>query len=144
MMTKVFPIIWFGFLAVFIGLVISIGVVKQTIMLLIAPLFMSVLGYFLMKNLLWGVMDEVFDCGNYLVVKYKGREEKIQLNNIMNVNVNNQQRPPRVTLQLRVAGEFGKDVSFFPVTEFSLDPFKKNQLIEELIIRIDNARNKNK
>ena len=138
----VFPIIWFGVLAVFMGSVILIGVIKETAILLIAPLSMSVLGYVLMKNLLWGVMDEVFDYGSYLVVKYQGREEIIQLDNIMNVNVNNQQRPPRVTLQLRIAGEFGKEVAFFPVTEFSVAPFKKNQLIEKLIVRIDNARNK--
>ncbi len=144
MMKKVFPSMWFGFLILFVALTSITGVVKESIMLLIIPAFMAMLGYVLMKYLLWDAMDEVFDCGNYLVVKYKGREEIIQLSNIMNVNVSNQQRPPRVTLQLRVAGEFGKEVAFFPVTEFSFNPFRKNQLMEELIIRIDNVRNKTK
>lgn len=142
LMKKVFPITWFGFLALFVILVVTTGAAKANVMLLVLPLLMSVFGYFLMKSLIWDVMDEVFDYGNYLSVKYRGHEEIIQLSNIINVNVSSQQRPPRVTLQLRTAGEFGKEVSFFPVTEFSFNPFKKNKLIEELIIRIDNARNK--
>jgi hypothetical protein len=41
-----------------------------------------------------------------------------------------------------LVGKFGEKVAFFLITEFSLNPFKKNQLTEELIMRIDKARNK--
>jgi hypothetical protein len=87
-------------------------------------------------------MDEVIDYGDYLVVKYAGQEDVINLSNIMNISISTNQRPPRITLRLRNAGKFGEEVAFFPVTEFSMNPFKKNQLAEELIMRIDKARNK--
>jgi hypothetical protein len=143
MMKKIFPLTWFGFIALFLVLVISTGVVKQSVMLLIIPIVMAVFGFFLMKLLIWDLMDEVIDYDDYLVVKYRGQEDVIKLNNIVNVNVTTNQRPPRVSLQLRVAGKFGNEVAFFPVTQFSLNPFRKNQVIEELITRIDKARSKN-
>ena len=143
MMKKIFPATWFGFIALFLVLVISTGVVKQSVMLLIVPIIMAVFGFFLMKLLVWDLMDEVIDYGDHLVVKYHDQEDVINLSNIMNVNVTMNQRPPRVSLQLRVAGKFGKEVAFFPVTQFSLNPFRKNPVIEELIIRIDKARSKN-
>lgn len=138
-----FPAAWFGFLALFIILVISSGAAEKSFMLLVIPVLMVVFGFILMKHLLWNVMDEVIDYGDYLVVKYRGQEDVIYLSNIMNVNVFTQQRPPRITLQLRIAGKFGEEVSFFPITEWNINPFKKNKLAEELISRIDQARRKN-
>lgn len=143
MMKKIFPATWFGFLVLFLVLVISTGLVKQSVMLLIVPIVMAVFGFLLMKLLIWDLMDEVIDYGDHLIVKYRGQEDVIQLTNIVNVNITMNQRPPRVSLQLRVAGKFGKEVAFFPVTQFSLNPFRKNPVIEELISRIDKARNKN-
>lgn len=142
MMKKIFPAMWFGFLALFLILVIATGAAKISFMLWVIPLAMAVFGFVLMKHLVWDVMDEVIDYGNHLVVKYNGQEDVIDLSNIMNVNVSTQQRPPRITLRLRIAGKFGEEISFFPVTEFSMNPFKRNKLADELIIRVDKARNK--
>lgn len=142
MMKKIFPTTWFGFLGLFFILVIMTGAAKMSFMLLVVPVAMAVFGFFLMKYLIWDVMDEVIDYGDYLVVKYRGQEDVINLSNIMNVSAAIQQRPPRITLRLRVAGKFGNEVAFFPVTEFSMNPFKKHKLAEQLIIRVDNARHK--
>jgi hypothetical protein len=143
-MKKIFPATWFGFLAFFLILVISTGTVEKSIMLVLIPLGMAVFGFFLMKYLIWDLMDEVIDYGDYLVVKYRGQEDNIVLSNIMNISVSTQQRPPRITLQLRTAGKFGEQVAFFPVTEFSLNPFRKNKIAEQLIIRVDKARSNNR
>jgi hypothetical protein len=140
MMKKIFPATWFGFLALFLLLIIMTGAEKMSVMLLVIPIALAIFGFFLMKYLLWDLMDEVLDYGSYLVVKYRGQEDVIDLNNIMNINVSTQQRPPRITLRLRRTGKFGNEVAFFPVTEFSFNPFKKNQLAGELIIRVDKAK----
>jgi len=142
MMKKIFPAIWFGFLALFLILVIVTGAAKISFMLWVMPLAMAVFGFFLMKYLVWDLMDEVIDYGDYLVVTYGGQQDVINLINIMNINVSTQQRPPRITLRLRIAGKFGDEVSFLPVTEFSINPFKRSKLADELIIRVDKARSK--
>jgi len=142
MMKKIFPAIWFGFLALFLILVIATGAAKISFMLWIMPLAMAVFGFFLMKYLVWDLMDEVIDYGDYLVVTYGGQQDVVNLTNIMNINVSTQQRPPRITLRLRIAGKFGDEVSFLPVTEFSINPFKRSKLADELIIRVDKARSK--
>jgi hypothetical protein len=140
MMKKIFPATWFGFLALFLVLVIVTEAIKMSVMLLVIPIALAIFGFFLMKYLLWDLMDEVLDYDSYLVVKYRGQEDVIDLSNIMNVSVSTQQRPPRISLRLRIAGKFGNEVAFFPVTEFSFNPFKKNQLADELIICVDKAR----
>jgi len=142
MMKKIFPAIWFGFLALFLILVIATGAAKISFMLWIMPLAMAVFGFFLMKYLVWDLMDDVIDYGDYLVVTYGGQQDVVNLTNIMNINVSTQQRPPRITLRLRIAGKFGDEVSFLPVTEFSINPFKRSKLADELIIRVDKARSK--
>jgi len=143
MMKKVFPTIWFGFIAIFFVVFVASGVGKKDFMLLVIPLVMAVFGYFLMKNMLWDLMDEVVDCGSYLVVKFRGSEETIQLSNVMNVSATTSQNPPRITLRLRSPCKFGNEVSFFPASRFSLNPFKKNEIAEDLIFRSDKARNGN-
>lgn len=142
MMKKIFPAIWFGFLALFLILVIATGAAKISFMLWIMPLAMAVFGFFLMKYLVWDLMDEVIDYGDYLVVTYGEQQDVVNLTNIMNINVSTQQRPPRITLRLRIAGKFGDEVSFLPMTEFSINPFKRSKLADELIIRVDKARSK--
>jgi hypothetical protein len=142
-MKKIFPAMWFGFLALFFMLVIGSGMAQKSGMLLIVPTALAVFGFFLIKLLIWDLMDEVIDYGNHLIVKYHGQEDIIYLTNIMNISVSIQQHPPRITLRLRTAGKFGEEVAFFPITEFSINPFKKNQLAEELISRIDKARSGN-
>jgi hypothetical protein len=46
--------------------------------------------------------------------------------------------PPRITLTLRYPCRFGKDMTFSPLAR--LNPFSKNPIAEELIERVDAAR----
>lgn len=138
----IFPIVWFGFLAYIFIISIANRAYEQSPMYFIMPGFMAVFGYFLMKKLVWDLVDEVYDCGDYLLIKNRGVEESVPFSNIMNVNASMNMNPPRITLRLVRPGTFGQEISFIPAASFTLNPLAKNPLAEELIIRVDNARSK--
>ena len=137
---KIFPALWFGFLGVFvlISLPPMISKGEVDIMFIVAPIVLAVFGYFIMKALVFDLVDEAWDDGDSLVFKNKGKEERISLSNILNINYVVVSNPPRVTLTLREPCGFGKEVTFSP--QFGVIPFKKSPLITDLIERVDNAR----
>jgi hypothetical protein len=140
---RVFPIIWFGFLAA----LMAIGVFgiplndrTQLVPFIVTPALMAAIGYVIMKKLILDLVDEVWDDGAALVVRDKGREDRIALSNIMNVSYSPLIKPPRVTLMLRHPSNFGSETSFSAPIRFM--PFAKSPLIEDLIRRVDAARRK--
>ena len=73
---KVFPLFWFGFLGVFF-LTSLLGHLEENgppVMFLIAPLFMAIFGYFIMKKYVFDLADEVYDEGESLLFRKKGKE----------------------------------------------------------------------
>ena len=139
---KIFPALWFGFLAFFLVTSALAGALEQELSFLVVPILMAVFGYFLMKKLVWDLVDEVYDCGDFLLVKNRDEEERIALSNIMNVNSSTYINPPRITLRLVNPGKFGSEVAFSPITGFKLNPFAKNAVAEDLIVRVYQARSK--
>ena len=137
---RVFPVLWFGFIAAFLITVTVSGLSKDDFPFLIAPLAMAALGFLLMKKLLWDLVDEVYDGGDFLLVKNRGEEERIPLSNIMNVSATTFTNPPRVTLRLVRSSKFGTEVVFSPATGWRLLPFSKIPIIDNLIVRVDRAR----
>jgi len=132
---RVFPIIWFGFLVVFVG----IGVVKgQGAVVVFVPIAMIGFGYFLMQKLVFDLVDEVWDDGDALVVKNGGQEQRVALSDIKNVNYSPFVSPPRVTLSLRRPTVFGEQITF--CAPVRLVPFSPSPVIADLIDRIDRAR----
>ncbi len=111
---------------------------SDIIMVMITSVFMAAIGYFIMKNLVFDLMDEVYDEGSSLLFKNKGKTVRVNLSDIKNVSYTVLINPPRVTLSLRHKTEFGDELTFSPPG--SLIPFKKNKDILELIDRIDRAR----
>jgi hypothetical protein len=95
-----------------------------------------------MKKLFWDLADEVYDCGDSLLIRNRGEEERVSLSNIMNVSISPVMNPPRVTLRLVTPSKFGNEVAFLPIVGFTLNPFAKNQVVEDLIVRVDQARSK--
>jgi hypothetical protein len=93
-----------------------------------------------MKKLVWDLMDEVHDCGDSLLIRNGSEEEIIPLSNIMNVSASTNTNPPRITLRLVRPGRFGTDVAFSPQSRMSFNPFAKNLVAEDLIVRVDQAR----
>jgi hypothetical protein len=137
---KVFPAISFGFLAVFVAAAALDGALREEPIFLIGPLAMGIFGFVLMKLLVWDLVDEVYDCGDYLIVKNRGEEDKIFLSNIMNVSASTLTNPPRITLRLVQPSKFGTEIAFSPVSKRTLNPFARNQVAEDLMVRIDRAR----
>jgi hypothetical protein len=137
---KIFPLIWFGFLGVFlvVGLTSKIPTNGPGIMFILMPIFMATVGYIFMKKFIWVLMDEVYDEGGALLFRNKGQEVRVNLKDIKNVSYSVLTNPPRVTLSLRRQTDFGDELSFCPPASWI--PFKKNKDIEELIERIDIAR----
>jgi len=139
----IFPIIWFGFITVF--LIVAVFVPSRSnqglfVPALMVPIFMIAVGYVLMKKLIFDLADEVWEEGDTLVVKKSGQEERIALSDIKNVNYSVMTSPPRVVLSLRRPSVFGDQVAFCAPIRFI--PFATSPIIDDLIERIDAARQK--
>lgn len=113
------------------------------VVLLVVPLLFFFLLSFLFKQLIFDLVDQAWDAGDYLLFKNKGVEETVPLTNIMNVSYTVIMNPPRVTLTLRTPSRLGKEITFSPPTSMNpLNSFKKSPIIDELIQRVDRARSR--
>jgi hypothetical protein len=102
---------------------------------------MAIVGYILFRRLLFDLVDEVWDDGEDLIVKNAGVEGRVPLRGIINVGYSSLTNPERVTLTLRDAGPFGKEITFMPLPRpFSFRWLSRNPIIDELIERVDQAR----
>jgi hypothetical protein len=138
---RIFPVIWFGFLAVFflIGLVKGLAADPlSNLPFLIVPVVMAIIGYQMMKRMAFNLVDEVFDLGDALLVRSGGQEERVALADIKNVNFFPYMSPPQVTLSLRRPSVFGDTIVFCAPARIM--PLSRSPTIEKLIDRIDAAR----
>ena len=139
---RIFPAIWFGFLAVMTITTLLGASAKGAVGFVAFPVIMAIFGYFIMMKLVFDLADEVYDAGEFLVVKNRGREQEIPIGDIINVSVSNQ-NPTRITLRLTgssSATSLGSEIAFTPQQRFTLNPFAKNDIAEDLIVRVDKAR----
>ena len=138
---RVFPIFWFGFLTlIMIGPTAvgwSSGQAPQP-MFFIMPIIMMVVGYVIMKKMVFNLVDQVFDDGDSLLVKNGSQEDRILLADITNISYAQMMNPPQVTLSLRQPATFGDKVTFCAPTRFI--PFATSPVIDDLIKRVDAAR----
>jgi hypothetical protein len=102
------------------------------------PVVIGIVGFFIMKKLVFDLVDEVWDDGDALLVKNRGQEERIPLSGIINVNYSPYVNPPRVVLSLRTSTIFGKQIAFG--APIRMLPFSTSPVIDDLIERIDQAR----
>jgi hypothetical protein len=141
---KVFPVIWFGFIGVVAVQMVLQGVRSMgDAVAVVGPILMGVIGYFIMRRFIWDLADEVYDDGDVLVVRNGGKEHRVPLTDIMNVSSTMALNPPRITLRLTgpsSQGPLGDEVSFSPEKRFAWNPFAKNEVAEDLIVRVDRAR----
>jgi hypothetical protein len=139
---RVFPVLWFAIIGLgFTAALLSARAGKSVPPpLLIVPLLMLVIGYALMRTLVFDLADEVLDEGDALRVRFGHEDERIALADIINVSYAGLTNPPRVTLTLRNPGRFGKEVTFSPRQSVFSPFFKRNPLVAELIERVEAAR----
>jgi hypothetical protein len=137
LLKTLFPAFWYGILTL-----VTVGIIfgKAPLPVLLGPLFMAGLGFFLMKYMIWDLVDEVYDGGDSLLVKNRGQEDRVALSNIMNVSATTLTNPPRITLRLIVPGAFGDEIVFSPIKKMRLNPFARNEIAEDLILRAHQAR----
>ncbi len=143
-MKRIFPVVWFGFIAVIVGTAlisaIGRGAQPRDLIFFLIPVLTALVGYAVMRRFIWDLADEVEDHGDYLVVRHRGDQARIDLSNIMNVSATTHMSPPRITLRLRQPSRFGSEIAFSPVRPFTLNPFARNAVAEDLIVRVDRAR----
>jgi hypothetical protein len=134
------PAMWFVILAavVMIALTVPGADSFQRVMFLATAIFMAVFGYFVFRKLVFDLVDEVIDEGDSLIVKNRGKSDRIVLSDIRNVSYSTLINPSRVTLSLRKPGVFGDEVTF--CAPLCLVPFASHPVINKLIERIDAAR----
>ena len=133
---RVFPIVWYGVLGIF-AVIILLGIVTSgevEFELLLIPSIIAVLGYVVMKFLVFDLADEVWDDTDSLFVKCNGIEERIPLSNIKDVSYL-AAKPPRITLSLREPGQLGADITFSPPGDYNR--WKESPIVGELRQRID-------
>ncbi len=137
---RIFPVFWFGFLGIFIFVSLLAGGNGNgpVAVFVVIPLFMAAFGYFIMKNFIFDLIDEVYDEGSSLLFKNGEKEVRVDFRDIKNVSYCHLMNPPRVTISVRHETELGKELSFSPL--LAMNPFRKNKDIEELIDRIDRVR----
>jgi len=140
---RVFPTIWFGFLAFFVCAAVVGAILQQQPAQLLpfvgVPLFMAIFGYAIMKWIVFDLVDEVWDCGDSILVRNKQLEQRFALSDFMNVAYTGFMNPPRITLSLRQAsGDFGSEVAFIP--PFRLFPYSMPPVARDLMKRIDESR----
>jgi hypothetical protein len=139
-MKRILPFLWIGIIAMPVVIMIAVGDISKAPLVMAMPVILLIVGFVVFRHLIWDLADEVYDGGDYLLVKARGKEERIPLSNIMNVSATTMVNPPRVTLRLVKPGAFGKEVAFAPMKPFTLNAFARNAIAEDLIERVDKAR----
>ena len=137
---RVFPVLWFGILGLLLFFGLFVAPQRPPLAFFIPPLVMLPLGYLLMRKLVFDLVDEVWDCGDHLIVRNGALEESVPLANIMNVNATTLVNPARITLRLMRPGQFGNEISFMPPRAIVANPFARNVLADELVERVYRAR----
>jgi hypothetical protein len=137
----IFPVMWFCILAAFAVIALTVPTPPDNFargMFFLVPIFMAVFGYFVFRKLVFDLVDEVLDEGDSLVVKNRGKSDRIALSDIRNVSYSTMINPPRVKLSLRKPSIFGDEVTF--CAPFRIVPFTSHPTINAFIERVDAAR----
>ena len=87
-------------------------------MFVLVPAFMAATGYFIMKKLVFDLIDEVYDEGETLLFRDKGKEVRVSLTDINNVSYSSMMNPPKVTLRIGYMTELIDKLSFSPSANF--------------------------
>lgn len=138
---KILPALWFGVLGALSLYILKLYFEHPDIgYWVFFPLVMIAGSYVLFKFLVLDNLDEVYDAGDCLIVKNKGREDRISLADIRYISYSVMVNPPRVTLSLGKESIFGTELYFQPRWGYTS---YKNGEINDLIHRVKAARGDN-
>lgn len=129
------PLFWLVFLAIVLK-----AAAGKDLMLLLAPVLVGIMGFLNVRRV-WALADDVYDCGSFLLVKSRGKEERIELSAVMSVSPTKPRNHPLITLSLtRPRLDGTSELTFFSRAAFTFNPFAKNEIAEDLIVRVNRAR----
>lgn len=136
------PLLYFGLLAFMFVLLLMNGALQRAPMFLVVLCVMAALGYVWWKTQVQNLVDEVNDCGNYLLVKKGNEEDTVLLSNIINVNFSTARdgAQGRITLTLDTPGKFGTEITFAPPPHIYMSIPRRSEIAEDLSARAYNAR----
>jgi hypothetical protein len=145
---RIFPVLWFGFLLVFLAIALWGTLYPQAsarpqpvVPFLLMPLLMAGIGFLVFRKLIFDLVDEVWLDGDYLVVKNRDEQRRVALSDVMNVNATTMTNPRRITVMLRTDTRYGRSFSFMPDSPRGfLSAFKADPIATELIERVDALR----
>lgn len=137
---RAFPVLWIAILVVALIGILASGLARQEPAVVVVPIVMAPIGFFVIRRFTSDLADEVHDGGDYLRVRYRSEEDRVALSNVMNVDSSPNAKPPRVTLTLISPSRFGSKIAFIPAHEVTLNPFAKCRLAEDLMVRAHHAR----
>jgi len=110
---KLFPVVWFGFLgSMTLIMILPVAAGDVSPMGVVIPVVMAVFGYFMFRNLVWDLCDEVFDAGEELIFIKGDKKQHVKLSDIINISYNHMMSPERVVINSRVGGAIGKELVF--------------------------------
>ncbi|MGH8157142.1 MAG: hypothetical protein ACREPQ_03405 [Rhodanobacter sp.] len=145
---RIFPLLWFGFLLVFVA--IQLWAIQhartsvqpaQILPFVLMPLLMAGVGFFIYRKLIHDLADEVWLDGDWLVVKNRGERRRVALADVMNVNASTMSNPRRITVLLRTDSRLGRTFSFMPASPRRfMSAFQPDPIATELIERVDALR----
>lgn len=119
------------------------SVLQQAPMFVVFPCLAAIAGYCAWKDGIQDLLDEVYDCGDYLLIKKGGQEDTLPLSNINWVRFSNTRNgsQPRIQLILDAPGKFGTELLFVPPLNIQnlLTP-RTNRVAEDLVARVNEAR----
>jgi hypothetical protein len=136
------PIIWFGFLAMMVVMNLADDGWNIEILHILGPVILACLGFFMMRLMYWDLMDEVCDCGSYLLIRKGAIEEKVFFSDVINVRPSSFfSNPPRITLELKKAGKLGSEVAFYPMATSVYDSVSKCDVFKKLVQQVATSSN---
>jgi hypothetical protein len=140
---RVFPIVWFGFIGLWT--VVALGAIAakgqppfQLAYIFVGPAVMVVIGYILMRALVFDLVDVAYLDQGHIFVTNGDVKQQIALKDIINVNNTYLVNPERITLTTRNPGPLGREVTF--MAPVRLWPFGRHTLANELTLLAANAR----
>lgn len=130
-----FPTVWFGFLLFFFFQApVAAKNETQKIIFMVAPFPMALFGYYLMRKMLFGLVNEVYRSGDYILCKNGDKRIKVSLSEIQSAIYYTQTQPQKCVLRLNKDTVLGREIEFIP--KIGWRPFSFNQDVDLLIDQV--------
>ena len=132
---RVFPAIWFGGLGLWTLAEVTLMVANAEPLfplafMLFVPMVMCVFGYLMLRALVFDLVDVAYLDQDSFYIQNKQVQQRIALEDVVNVNNTYLVNPERITLTLRNPGPLGREITFMAPVRFW--PFGQHALARDL------------